>query len=362
MSMGEIVLELIPSPRNTRNSEGAFVQLNDGRLMMAYTRFGADGGDNGTAIIAAKFSTDQGKTWSEREFGLVRNEAKMNVMSVSLLRLQDGRVAMFYLRKEGWHDTRLYMRTSSDEAQSWSPPRLCIPAPGYFVVNNDRVIQMENGRLVVPAAYHRMKGPSTSHWDDFDLRGITMFFMSDDAGETWQESDDWWGLPKPNKWGMQEPGVVQLSSGRLFAWARTDVGFQWGMYSSNLGRNWTEPYQTPYQSPCSSLSIKRVPNSKLLLSVWNDHSGKLAPVDPNAPLGWDRWPLAMSVTRSEKNPYENMKIIDDDPDRGFAYTAIHFTEDDHVLLAYSAGSKESLNQLGTLRVRRIALSAFGLSE
>ena len=51
---------------------------------------------------------------------VVPNEGKMNTMSVSLLRLESGRIALFYLRKNSLSDCRLYMRTSSDEAKTWS--------------------------------------------------------------------------------------------------------------------------------------------------------------------------------------------------------------------------------------------------
>ena len=41
------------------------------------------------------------------------------------------------------------------KAARWSKAVRCIPAPGYFVLNNDRVVQLSTGRLVLPAAFHR---------------------------------------------------------------------------------------------------------------------------------------------------------------------------------------------------------------
>ena len=92
---------------------------------------------------------------------MVANEGAQNVMSVSLLRLNDGSIALFYLRKDGDDECRPYMRISNDEAVTWGPPVLCIPEPaGYYVVNNSRVVQMRSGRLLIPAALHALKGES----------------------------------------------------------------------------------------------------------------------------------------------------------------------------------------------------------
>ncbi len=54
-------------------------------------------------------------------------------------------------------DCRPYLRTSTDEAQTWSAPVQIVPDrdADYDVVNNDRVVQLANGRIVVPAAHHR---------------------------------------------------------------------------------------------------------------------------------------------------------------------------------------------------------------
>ncbi len=98
-----VVLELPAGPGNPRNSEGSFVALKDGRILFAYSRYrGAmDWADHATADIAARTSADGGRTWSQDDRIIVPNEGRLNVMSASLLRLADGRVALFYLRKNG---------------------------------------------------------------------------------------------------------------------------------------------------------------------------------------------------------------------------------------------------------------------
>ena len=79
-------------------------------------------------------------------------------MSVSMLRLASGKIALFYLVKNSWIDCRPQMRVSVDEGATWSAPRRVLEAPGYFVLNNDRVIQTHSGRLLMPLAFHRSRG------------------------------------------------------------------------------------------------------------------------------------------------------------------------------------------------------------
>ena len=48
------------------------------------------------------------------------------------------------------------MRTSDDDGQTWSKTTHLFPwdKPGDRVLNNDRVVQLNRGRLVVPVATH----------------------------------------------------------------------------------------------------------------------------------------------------------------------------------------------------------------
>jgi len=182
---------LKPSAENPRNGEGDFIQLADGRLVFVYSRFLESGSDFAASDLAARFSSDQGLTWTSEDKVVVPNEGKMNTMSASLLRLQSGRIALFYLRKHSLADCRLYMRVSTDESETWSEPTLCIPDAGYYVVNNDRVVQLPNGRLVVPAA-----SPAEREFRYIDgnsdrihpSREEAMCYLSDDEGRTWRRS------------------------------------------------------------------------------------------------------------------------------------------------------------------------------
>ena len=114
-----IALELPPGPDNPRNSEGAFLPLKDGRILYIYSRYyGKSASDHATADLAARYSSDGGATWTAQDEIAVKNHGGMNVMSVSLLRLQSGEIALFYLLKNSTSDCRPLMRRSFDEGKT----------------------------------------------------------------------------------------------------------------------------------------------------------------------------------------------------------------------------------------------------
>lgn len=315
---------LPPGPGNPRNSEGAFVRLKDGRVLFVYTHFTGGGDDNATAHLAGRLSADGGLTWTAEDTTILPNEGGMNVMSVSLLRLRSGEIALFYLRKNSWGDCRPYLRLSTDEAKTWSQPTLCIPEPGYFVVNNDRVVQLKSGRLVMPTALH------TTPEGKWVARAVAMCYLSDDNGKTWRRSRTTLEAPARSRSGLQEPGVVELKDGRLMMLCRTDLGCQYRSWSADGGETWSPAEATDILSPLSPATVKRIPGTGDLLLAWNDHRG----VD--AAHRGKRTPFNVALSRDDGKTWGPSKTLEDNPDGWYCYTAMQFV-DGRVLLAHCAG-------------------------
>jgi sialidase-1 len=311
----EVAFRIGPGENNPRNSEGDFITLKDGKILFIYSHYtGTSGADHATAYLAGRTSKDGGKTWSEEDVTIVENEGAMNVMSVSLLRMLNGEIALFYLRKNSASDCIPMMRISTDEGQTWGKPRPCITdQSGYFVVNNDRVIQLRDGRLVMPVgkSYPGMQG----YREYYKLCA----YYSDDQGRAWTRGNE---VPSPEKVLMQEPGVIELKNGDLYMNIRTDAGVQYQSISKDKGVSWTpaEPSQIP--SPLAPAAIARIPSTGDLLLAWNNNG-----------VNQKRTPLCVAVSKDEGASWEDIKIIEDDPEGSFCYTAIHFSGE-HVLLGY----------------------------
>ncbi|MBR2509656.1 MAG: exo-alpha-sialidase [Lentisphaeria bacterium] len=319
-SMEHILKHKIPG--NPRNSEGSFVKLADGTLYFAYTCYNGTGSnDHASADIAAVTSKDNGKTWS-KPFIVLKN-TKMNLMSVSLLRLQNGRIAMVYSEKSaipGWKnfvDCRSKIIFSDDETVSWSKPvEIANVPPAYFVVNNDRLIQLKSGRLILPTAHHQYDSGKMGD-------GIVKFFISDDSGITWRISKESIYPPSPMSRGFMEPGVVEMNDGRVMCFIRTAVGCQYKAFSYNRGENWTAAVPAPeFISPEAPMSIKRNPESGKLYAVWNDHN-VLRSVRVDS-LKWKRTPLVIAESSDDGVTWQNHRILEDSPTRGYCYIAMFF--------------------------------------
>jgi hypothetical protein len=354
----EILFDLNPSHEHPRNSEGSFVALKSGRIALYFSQFGGGDQDEDSAQIAEIHTDDRGRTWSPPAVAVPRG-AVPNLMSVSVLRLAGGRLALFYCEKYSRINCHPVMRTSADEGATWSAPVRVVPAPGYFVLNNDRVIQTTRGRLIVPVAFHRSRSETDTGREVFDGRAIAIWYFSDDEGATWKETDTWWTLPMASGAGMQEPGVVELADGTLFSWARTDQGEQWACRSSDGGKTWTPPAPTELKSPIAPASIRRLPGSAALLAIFNDHSGRFAGAGPaNSYTG--RTPLVAAVSTDGGRTWPVRRLLEDNPKGMFCYTGIHFVGDD-VWLAYGAGD-EHVPIFNRLRLRRLALGALNSSK
>lgn len=341
-----VVLNIEPTKENPRNSEGAFATLKSGRVIFYYTQFYGGGADNAPARIVCIHSDDQGRTWSAPRT-VVENAGGENVMSVSLLRLKSGKLALFYLIKNSWLDCRPYIRISTDDGATWTDPKRVVAAPGYFVLNNDRVVQLAQGRLVVPVAFHRARGEDPKSSKSFEKRGIVFWYLSDDEGQTWREANSWWAAPQECSSGLQEPGVVELADGKLFSWARTTLGAQYGFISADGGRTWSAPEPTSLKSPCSPASIKRLPGSSDLLAIYNDHTGDFPFVQNK------RTPLVAGISSDGGKTWPVRKLLEGDADGWYCYTAMHFV-DGAVLLGYCAGDPK-VGGLNRLRIRRVSL-------
>lgn len=317
VSAPEDVLKLTSGENNPRNSEGDFITLKDGRILYIYSHYtGTSTSDHASAFLAGRYSSDNGKTWTPDDVKIVDQEGKMNVMSVSLLRMQNGNIALFYLRKNSTFDCIPMMRVSEDEAKTWSEPRPCITdREGYFVLNNNRVIQLNNGRLMFAVALHQSPGDTV-----FARQGRLWSYYSDDNGTTWTASTE---VPNPEEIITQEPGLVELDNGQILMYSRTMSNLQYFSYSEDKGETWSAVEPGNLKSPCSPASIARIPSTGDLLVVWNDNG-----VDQK------RTPLNIGISQDEGKTWINNKILENDPEGSYCYTAIHFMENDDVLLGY----------------------------
>ncbi len=334
----ERIVLLPPRPGNPRNSEGDFIRLKDGRILFVYTHFTGGQSDHATAHLAGRYSSDGGMTWSEEDTMVLQNDAGLNTMSVSLIRLAGGEIALFSLAKSSLDDCRPMMRLSRDEGLTWGEPTHCIATPGYNVLNNDRVVILSSGEIAFSVARHDYTNGK------FNRAAEIYFHFSKDQGGTWNEVGP---LPRGPDTVLQEPGLVELKDGRLMIFCRTPHGSQYVSYSRDQGATWSEFKASAIQSPLSPATIERIPSTGDLVMAWNNHDNV-----PEAYKG-QRTPFNVAISRDEGETWEKMKTLEDNVHGWYCYTAMEFV-DGYMLLGHCAGDRRA-EGLATTQITRLPI-------
>lgn len=344
-----------PDDRYSRHSEGDFLRLNDGRILFVYSRFTGSFDDGAPSDLAASWSSDEGETWTDPVTVLPASIYNTeNVMSVTLMRMKNGNVGLFYIVKQTKSINRLMLSLSDDEGATYYRHIECsLPdRAGYYVLNNDRVERLSGGRLIMPLAYHR-GGYGDGH-TYFDGRSFTCFLLSDDDGETWHEAADTvFPTFTRSSSGLQEPGVIEKKNGVLWAYSRTDMMSQYEYFSVDGGEHWTLPQPSRFSSPCSPLKIDRHPGTGDLYAVWNpipNYNGR-----HTSRAGWGRTPLVWAVSRDDGMTWSDPAIIEGHEEHGYCYPAIFFTNDGCMLVAYCSGGPDDGICLARLSIQKIRI-------
>jgi len=351
-----IVATFSPDQNYTRYSEGAFLRLNNGSILFVYSRFTGNYQDHAPSDLIACVSCDEGETWSEGKVAVAASEFETeNVMSVSLLRMANGDVGLFYIVKQSPGISRIMLSRSCDEGASWYRRTDCTACccPGYYVLNNDRVERLRSGRIIIPLALHRSDCTHESS-GYIDARGVACFVYSDDDGETWHEAPDTVYPPfTGTTTGLQETGVIEKADGTLRAYNRTDKMCQYEYFSVNGGLNWTVPQPSRFSSPPSPMKLKRHPVTGDIYAVWNPvpiYNGGYV-----SRSGWGRTPLVWAVSHDDGLNWSEGRIIEDGPENGYCYPAVFFTDDGAMLVSYCSGGPEDGICLAKQTIKKISI-------
>lgn len=358
--LGKLVLDMDPTKTNPRNSEGAFLQSKNNGLLFAYSRYNsASWHDDAACDIALIRSFDAGETWSQEEVIVKASRFGVdNIMSVSGLKLKDGRLSFIFLIKKPDGTIDFGITYSTDDGRTFTQTMECKRSyvPSYYVMNNDRVERLSDGRVIFPVAYHRMAvATSDNDFHEFERFCVTRFLVLDENEISLSALPPRIVLDELaySKTGVQEPGMVELKNGSIWVYCRTDRHAQYESFSVDGLRTCTPVRQSPFTSPPSPMKIKRDPYTGTLYSVWNPvpnyNTRKLTAE------GWGRTPFVIAKSIDEGITWSEPKELENDEKRGYCYPALHFTEDESLIIAYCRGGEGDnacLNRLGIRKIKK----------
>lgn len=354
------VCEIKKCDGNPRNSEGDFARLNNGDILFAYSRYhGSSFSDDAACDIAGLISHDNGDTFEPLPHLLAKAEdhGVSNIMSVTLRRLKNGDLCLFYLCKKGPQSAMFLRRATGDET-TFGEAEICIPFTDdtYYVVNNCRISLLDDGRVLIPAAKHKIlkreNGESAP-----TMFADSVFFIGDSEAKNFHPAFDALKLPNPSYsgTGLQEPGSVILPDGRIFAYFRTDLGCQFGCFIDKNCTSAGVPVQLKFTSPASPMLVTRNPFGGRYYSIYNpvpNYNGRYPENSPWITAG--RTPLVISASDNGVD-YSSVTVLEDDPEKGFCYPAVFYLSEKEFLVSYCFGGKDEGNCLTCTRIRKVGL-------
>ena len=311
------------SAENSRHDHQLIFPLDSERLMLVWCEYYADrpsatarggphekGGqqhDQMPCRLSARISKDAGRSWGDR-FIIQDNLWRLNVKHPNLARTESGEILFFFT---GWNDFNrerlIYLKRSSDNGETWTEPRQ-ISGPGFHCINNDHVLRLQSGRLLLP--FHRS--------DDFGFEPErynsleSYVFYSDDDFASFRRSEK--GMAVDGS-AAHEPAIAELADGSLLALIRTRKSCQYQSTSHDGGETWSEPEPTSLESPEAPSMLKRIPGTDDLLVIWNHLP---------TPRGLPRNPLTAAISRDSGKSWESFNDIEHGEGCSAAYAAATF--------------------------------------
>ena len=207
--------------------------------------------DHGDLDLVLRRSTDGGKTWEPMQ--LVYEEGGTAKITIGnpcpVVDRTTGTIWLPFCRE----NDRVFITKSTDDGRSWAQPleiteHVKKPEWGWYATGPGHGIQLNSGRLLIPCDCGDSKG-----WSDWDKKGHSLVFYSDDHGRTWN-------LGGVTEAGVNECEAVELADGSLLLSMRQYLGPNERAFStsSDGGLTWSKPKHHPeVHCPVCQSSILR---------------------------------------------------------------------------------------------------------
>ncbi|MDO8586483.1 MAG: sialidase family protein [Armatimonadota bacterium] len=304
--------------------DGVPLALPNGKVMMLLTH-----GARGSQYLAARFSTDNGRTWGESRklFDFPANGGSFS--NGPALVSKNGTIHVFGMEMYGFDfndrqksKCHLWHSRSRDGGRTWSAARKVDFGLNYTGAVNS-AFQLRSGRIICPVSglSDRRIGP----W-------VSLAPYSDDDGATWhapkQQITMNTGAPDWYESGAVEPVGIGLKDGRAWLLPRSQDGYQWESFSKDGGITWTPVRHTRFVNNQSAMALMRLADGRLIL-FWNN-------CGPEGVHGIyaERLVMCAAISSNEGKTWRGYREIARRTSPGeISYPFITQTRDGYVLLA-----------------------------
>ena len=332
------VYDLLSTAESGRNSEGSFLRAPDGAILFAYSHYNtASTYDHSPCDIAMIRSEDEGEHWSEpitiaraADFGV------SNIMSVSGMTLTDGRSCFFFIVKSDSDGSSWLGRAVSDDGIHFITSKCGAKnvQRAFYVFNNDRFIRLSDGRIAVAAAKYNCSASIEENQSCFEANRCAepVCFVSEDDGETFTSTKAriHFSGRLAQTYGMEEPGIIELSGNIIWLWARTTLCYQYECFSFDGMNTFTPPEPPAFTAPRSPLEMYRT-SDDTLWAAYNPvpHYNGCKHIPSTG-----RTPLVLRSSADNGKSWGALYSLEDDPDGNYCYPAMIETRDNALLCSY----------------------------
>ena len=306
----------------TRTSAGEYqafpdvCRLQDGRLLCVfYAGYGHVSFPNEQlpqgGCIAACYSSDEGKTWTDAEIII---DTPLDDRDPSVVQLTDGRILCTFFTYSKEKDRKIVIVESADNGKTWSPPRFPFKDSPYLAISQP-IRMLSDGTLLTPLYIEDESKPDGSS-------GAVS--LSDDNGKTWS---DVIVIPNGGKSFDAETDVIELKNGTLYAIQRPRHPPSMGVsFSRDKGKTWSVSEPVGFAGHCPYLL--RTKNDEILLGT--------------------RIPsTALRISRDECKTWSDPIQVDN---VGGAYPSMVELKDGSILIVYYEEGKDSSIRAKKFRV------------
>ena len=236
-------------------------------------------GTAGHTPVYASRSTDDGATWSDPEV-LAPTGMQAN------LTVTGGRVILHYLEHRHNSDSTIWQRLSDDGGAAWSDAvRIDTGHPYSFTTNNG--IALGDGTLICPYSWERRaEAVADPGRAQSEMDAVSSVLRSTDNGESWEPGGDvHLSYDETDKadpqaiYGVDEPAVIQLSSGDVYMLCRTGLSHLYQAISADRGRTWSTPEAAPLCGCDAPAALARLDSGATDVAWNNSSSSARLPLD-----------------------------------------------------------------------------------
>ena len=322
------------------NAYPVIVPISTGRLVLAYSVMPKDNPDG---YIAARVSSDGGRTWSAEAKAL---DIQGKLDADPCLMWDGERVTVFSTtvpEKRTLIASSQMFAASSTDGLHWSEPREIKLPWAYSVGKRHMVVRLLDGSFAMPISWDLWAEQGTPARTEGEMDIASGVLKSKD-GQEWRAFGALHIFERKvrpsSTGGVCEPALVQLRDGELYMLLRTGTNFLYESRSRDNGLTWSEPQRSALVSHNTPAALWRL----------REHPEEIVVIFNHSPV--NRYPLSVALSSDGGKTWSAPRDVATSEGPQVSYPNIAQAEDGTIVAVWQAQRKEGGRDIKWARFTR----------